>query len=94
VGEANRKLATLIARKHAADAQRSLSRLTTEATAPRDFAKFDRLSRRVDAAEAEAQAWSELCDESPDDELWTPDTDANIEAQLQTLRAETNIPAC
>jgi phage shock protein A len=93
VAEANRKLATLIARKHAADAQRSLAGLATDRTSHAEFARFDRLCQKVDTAEAEAQAWAELNGADAEFEAWPDCLDTQIEAELQTLRSETAAPA-
>jgi phage shock protein A len=63
LGEAQRRLGTLTARKRAADVR---SRIATQAAGAdveldkNAFEKFDRLSRKVDAAEAEAEAMAEL----------------------------------
>ncbi len=89
VAEANRKLATLAARKAAADAQRSLVGLAAKHAVPAEFAKFDRLCQRIEIAEAEAQAWSELHGTGLDgDSLWDDTTELAIEAQLDALRTE------
>jgi len=92
VAEANRKLATLIARKQAADAQRNLVGLATNRTAHASFSRFDRLCQKVETAEAEAQAWAELNGADAEREPWPDRFDTQIEAELETLRNETAAP--
>jgi phage shock protein A len=88
VAEANRKLATVVARKQAADAQRVLIDAGPGVVATVAFSKFDRLCERVEASESEAVAWSELAGVSAEDDLWRNDAECEIEKQLQALRAE------
>ncbi len=70
LNEARRQQATLIARKRAADARRSLARdmngITIDDSA---FSKFDRVAMKVEQAEAEADALLELttCCDSVDE---------------------------
>lgn len=93
VAEANRKLATLIARKHAAEAQRSLAGLAKDRAPHAEFARFDRLCQKAETAEAEAQAWAELNGADAEFEGWPDRFDTQIEAELETLRNETAAPA-
>ena len=63
LGEAQRNLATLSARKRAADFRKKLDRQALSVGAELDqsaFAKFDRLQSKVERAEAEADAMAEL----------------------------------
>ncbi|MEX2186375.1 MAG: PspA/IM30 family protein [Pirellulales bacterium] len=89
VAEANRKLTTLSARKQAADAQRVLFGAGASGSVSMAFSKFDRLCHRVDTAEAEAEAWTDLTgSESGTEDTWFADDDAQIDQQLQALRDE------
>ena len=88
VAEANRKLATLSARKRAADAQRALLGAGTGGSPAAAFANFDRLCHRVETAEAEAEAWTDLVGSAGEDDEWSASTDAHVEEQLQALRDE------
>ena len=63
LAEAERNLATLAARKRAADFRKKLDRQALAVGSERDqsaFAKFDRLQVKVEQAEAEAEAMAEL----------------------------------
>lgn len=88
VAEANRKLTTLVARKQAADAQRVLVHAAPGITATEVFSKFDHLCHRIESAEAEAQAWTELAGISAEEEAWQSNTESEFDKQLQALRAE------
>jgi phage shock protein A len=88
VCEAQRKLSTIVARKQAADAQRVFIDAGPSAAATAAFSKFDRLYERVETAEAETEAWTELAGVSEEDELWRRDAESEIDEQLQALRAE------
>lgn len=93
VAEANRKLATLVARKQAADARRVLADAGPSAASTEAFSKFDRLCRKVETAEAEADAWTELAGANVDDDPWNRQNDREIDKQLQALRAEAGTAA-
>jgi phage shock protein A len=73
LAEAKRNLATLSARKKAADFRKKLhsSTLDVEAGSVSDdaFAKFDRLKEKVERAEAEAEALAELRGSRAGDDL-------------------------
>ena len=86
LSEARRQQATLIARKRAADARRSLARdmngITIDDSA---FSKFDRVAMKVEQAEAEADALLELtacCD--PADEIDPARED--VETELTAMK--------
>jgi phage shock protein A len=84
LAEARRRLATLSARQHMAATRR---RLSGDCLASDDagFARFERRACRVDQAEAEADAYEELCgswDASADEE-----ESLEIERELAELKA-------
>jgi phage shock protein A len=91
LAEAKRKLATLTARRRAADARRGLAGLALEGRGELDgFSRFQRLRERLDVAEAEAEAITRLCGE-PEEELEAEcigrEMDAAVEAELAALKA-------
>jgi phage shock protein A len=96
LAEAKRSLATLSARKKAADFRKKMELSTPEGGCTVDdnaFAKFDRLREKVEQAEAEADALAELR-RSGAPELRpaaeaVPD-DLAVEAQLQELKKKMN----
>ena len=92
LAEAKRNLATLSARKRAADFRKKLDAqaagLTTEVDES-GFAKFDRLKSKVEQAEAEAEALAELRSEqagaAPED-IEVPEEDLDVAAELAELK--------
>lgn len=93
MAEANRRLATLTARKRAADFRKKLH--GAPVALPSDhqaFAKFDRLRQRVELAEAEADALAELNAAPPNQEVTLDSSDdcagAEIDAELLQLKKE------
>jgi phage shock protein A len=86
--EASRKLATLTARRTAADARRYARSAPSQLDA---FARFERLSDKVELAEAEAEALAEL--EPGGDDSWFDELDAAedqraIDAELASLKGQ------
>jgi phage shock protein A len=93
LSEAQRNLATLSARKRAADFRKKLDRQALTVGAEPDqsaFAKFDRLQAKVEQAEAEAEAMSELrgrhAGAEPDDIEEIPGEEFDISAELSDLK--------
>lgn len=92
LSEGKRNLATLSARKRAADFRKKMEShgagVTTD-VGENAFAKFDRLKSKVEQAEAEAEALAELRSSSPDT---TPpdedlrDEDLDVAAELAALK--------
>ena len=88
LAEARRKQLTLAARKRAADATRRLAENVSDVTIDdAAFGKFDRMSRKVEQAEAEADAFIELTGLS---DLLDRAEDAGIavEAELASLKQQ------
>ena len=90
--EARRKLASLSARRQMGEAGRALRGLTgCSSTHPANgFARFEEMSRRIDQADAEAQALAELY-ESPESH-WESEADSReqsnrVEAELAAIKA-------
>jgi phage shock protein A len=93
--DAQRRLGTLAARKRAADVRAKMAKSDAGVSTDLDqdaFDKFDRLERKVEMAEAEAQAMSELAQSSRElddhDELSSSREadDLEIEAELEALK--------
>jgi phage shock protein A len=91
--EANRNLATLSARMRAADFKRKMataeSSVTDAGSSDNAFAKFERMREKVERAEAEAEALTELRSPgsaSSAEELELSDADDDIEKELQRMK--------
>jgi phage shock protein A len=86
--EAERKLHVLIARQRTAEAQRQwLAQQAEFGTDDAGFARFERIRRKIERTEAEADAMFELAGiETVDDD--DTESDAEIDAQLRALKAE------
>jgi len=87
--DAERRLGTLAARKQAADVRAKMAQAQGSGTAELDkdaFNKFDRLTRKVEMAEAEAEAMSELArSERATDDSADEISDVNSEAQAELM---------
>ena len=97
LAEAKRNLATLSARQRAANFRRQMETSSVSGSMDVDdnaFAKFDRLKSKVEQAEAEAEALSELRDrsgaEAVIDEMAPREEDLDIAAQLAELKRAAN----
>jgi phage shock protein A len=78
--EARRKLASLSSRRQMVDAGSALRGSTcSDSHGANGFARFERMSRQIDEAEAEAQALAELY-ESPESR-WEAETESREQAQ-------------
>jgi phage shock protein A len=89
--EAERKLHVLVARQRTAEAQRQwLTQQAEFGTDDAGFARFERIRRKIERSEAEADAMFELAGmECVDDD--GPGTDEEIDAQLQALKVECHL---
>ena len=98
LSDARRRLGTLAARKKAADVRSKVARADLNVNLDQDaFAKFDRLSQKVEMAEAEAEAMSELARQprlssQPELEPTTTSEDMEIEAELAMLKQKKKEP--
>ena len=92
LAEAQRRLGTLAARQKAADVRSKVAQADLNVELEQDaFAKFDRLSSKVEMAEAEAEAMAELARgerkaSDPDEEIEESNEDLDIEAELRELK--------
>jgi phage shock protein A len=94
LNDARRRLGTLAARRKAAEVRSKVARADLQVELDQDaFAKFDRLSRKAEMAEAEAESVPGLASErrpgdSPEPSA-APDAsndDLEIEAELEILK--------
>lgn len=95
LAEAKRNLATLSARKRAADFRRKIDSQAAGLCPEVDesaFVKFDRLKAKVEQAEAEAEAVAELramnVGGAVEDVAGFPETDTDISAELAELKRQ------
>ncbi|MCY2993312.1 MAG: PspA/IM30 family protein [Planctomycetota bacterium] len=90
LAEAKRSLATLSARKRAADFSKRMEAQTAGLTAESEenaFGKFDRLKAKVEQAEAEAEALHELrSDRTAAAEVELPDENLDVSVELAELK--------
>ena len=91
--EANRKLHLLAARQHAAVARQRLLREFSRSPFGDDaFQKFERMCRKVEQTEAEADARAELSGETSTiakHSVWQPcEADGQIEAELAAIKTQ------
>jgi phage shock protein A len=92
LAEAKRNLATLSARKRAADFRKKMETQAAGVSTEVDedaFVKFDRLKSKVEQAEAEAEALAELRGAAPTpglEEATSPDEDLDVAAELAELK--------
>lgn len=94
LAEARRKQAALIARRRAADAHWKLAETINSVTVDESaFNKFDRMSRKVEQAEAEADALIELTRHSDTDDDFDPAA-VEIETELEALKQNLAAGAC
>lgn len=95
LADAQRRLATLVARNRAAEIRTRLATAECQLDIPGDaFAKFDRMAKKVENAEAEAEAYSDLAQgkaalsPAPIKEFEENDVDLEVEAELARLKKE------
>ncbi len=92
LAEGKRNLATLSARKRAADFRKKMEMQAVGVSSEVDdsaFAKFDRMKAKVEQAEAEAAAMAELrgMETGPTDtDIDTPEEDLDISSELAQLK--------
>jgi phage shock protein A len=90
LAEARGKLASLTARRQVVEVGRSLRRTASQSPrGARGFTRFERMRRRVEQAEAEAEALGELCEDralDPDSEAAARERARRVEADLVEIR--------
>jgi phage shock protein A len=84
--EARMKQATLVARAQAAKTQKEFSTVLGSNVGQGAFAKFDKMEKKIEGMEAEAQAFSELSGDAPaDDAFKAMEKDMQLEAEMAKL---------
>jgi phage shock protein A len=80
----------LIARSKMADAQKGVSQSLSSTSSTSAFSKLDKMEEKVNAKEAEAQAFSEMAGEnnSLDNEFEALEQNAAVDDELAKLKAE------
>lgn len=88
--EARMKQNMLIARSKMADAQKGVSQSLSSTSSTSAFSKLDKMEEKVNAKEAEAQAFSEMAGEnnSLDNEFEALEQNAAVDDELAKLKAE------
>ncbi|WKY45687.1 PspA/IM30 family protein [Eubacteriaceae bacterium ES2] len=88
--EARMKQNMLIARSKMADAQKGVSQSLSSTSSSSAFSKLDKMEEKVNAKEAEAQAFSEMAGEnnSLDNEFEALEKNAAVDDELAKLKAE------
>ncbi|MBC3803211.1 PspA/IM30 family protein [Acetobacterium fimetarium] len=91
--EARMKQNMLIARSKMADAQKGISTSLNSTDSTSAFSKLDKMEQKVNAKEAEAQAFSEMAGESNSvtDEFAALETENAVDDELAKLKAEMGI---
>lgn len=94
IAQAKNDSKTLIARNHAAAAQKKLASAASGIGAGSDsaFSQLERFKERVDANEAEANAWDELSGDADDDldAEFAASSSASVDDELAALKAKMN----
>jgi phage shock protein A len=91
--EARMKQNMLIARSKMADAQKGISTSLNSTDSTSAFSKLEKMEQKVNAKEAEAQAFSEMAGESNSvaDEFAALETENAVDDELAKLKAEMGI---
>jgi len=84
--EARMKQATLVARAQTAKTQKEFSTVMGSNAGQGAFAKFEKMEKKIEGMEAEAQAFSELSGDAPaDDPFKDMEKDMQLEAEMAKL---------
>ncbi|HPK06401.1 MAG TPA: PspA/IM30 family protein [Aminivibrio sp.] len=84
--EARMKQATLVARAQTAKTQKEFSTVMGSNVGQGAFAKFEKMEKKIEGMEAEAQAFSELSGDAPaDDPFKDMEKDMQLEAEMAKL---------
>ncbi len=90
--EARMKQSTLVARAQTAKTQKEFSTILGTTVGQGAFAKFDKMEKKIEGMEAEAQAYSELSGEGPaDDPFRTMEKDQQVDAEMAKLLEKMNM---
>ncbi len=84
--EARMKQATLVARAQTAKTQKEFSSAMSGATSQSAFAKFEKMEKKIEGMEAEAEAFGELTGNPPEDDAFKAmEKDMALEAEMAKL---------
>lgn len=91
IEEARGKQAMLTARAQMADTQKQFAKSMGSTDSKSAFAKMDKMERKIEQSEAEAQAYAELNGEAKaDDPFAKLESDSAVDSEMQRLMAEMN----
>ena len=89
--EARMKQATLVARAQTAKTQKEFTSVLGQNVGQGAFAKFEKMERKIEGMESEAEALSELGGESPaDDAFKSMEADMQLDAEMAKLMEKMN----
>ena len=89
--EARMKQSTLVARSQTAKTQKEFSTILGTNVGQGAFAKFDKMEKKIEGMEAEAQAFAELSGEGPaDDPFKTMEKDQQVDTEMAKLMEKMN----
>jgi phage shock protein A len=89
--EARMKQVTLTARAHAAKTRKEFSTVLGTNVGQGAFAKFDKMEKKIEGMEAEAEAFSELSGEgTAEDPFREMEKDMQLEAEMAKLMEKMN----
>ncbi|GAB1399546.1 phage shock protein PspA [Aminivibrio sp.] len=90
--EARMKQSTLVARSQTAKTQKEFSTILGTNVGQGAFAKFDKMEKKIEGMEAEAQAFAELSGEGPaDDPFKTMEKDQQVDTEMAKLLEKMNM---
>jgi phage shock protein A len=91
IEEARGKQAMLTARAQMADTQKQFAKSMSGTDSKSAFAKMEKMERKIEQSEAEAQAYAELNGaQKADDPFKKLESDSAVDAEMQRLMAEMN----
>ena len=90
--EARMKQSTLVARSQTAKTQKEFSTILGTNVGQWAFAKFDKMEKKIEGMEAEAEAFSELSGEGPaDDPFKSMEKDMQVDDEMAKLLEKMNL---
>ena len=90
--EARMKQSTLVARSQTAKTQKEFSTILGTNVGQGAFAKFDKMEKKIEGMEAEAEAFSELSGEGPaDDPFKSMEKDMQVDDEMAKLLEKMNL---
>ena len=90
--EARMKQSTLVARSQTAKTQKEFSTILGTNVGQGAFAKFDKMEKKIEGMEAEAEAFSELSGEGPEDDPFkSMEKDMQVDDEMAKLLEKMNL---